>query len=321
MLRTNILPLVAAWCLALPHSQQGAPSPPPVVDPNQRLEIRFASKKDVQPLKLETKGGKLVIAMTVNGRAARAVIDSGSQRSLIDKAFAQSLSLQPSGSLDLISISGIPTKSPIFAGVRADIPNQITSTAPVVGADLSGLARATGEPIRFVLGSDFLNNASYAIDLKNGVFVIRPPGALRTSGAGVKVIPLLDGQFVSACFAKACVKLKPDSGVVDPILIEPHAWGNIASTVTAARTSNVTGADGRAVRTVSGDAAQITIGEETFAATVKKLPKDGVSHGADGLLGLSFFKDSAALFDARAGTITLSRQGLALGKGLSSEPR
>jgi hypothetical protein len=118
---------------------------------------------------LRAQGQEPPAPQTVTG-----LIDTGASITTITDAVAQSLGLQPTGSLNLVGVGGVPEQRPIYAasltlpeyGVRSD-PLEVASVPIEFG----------GGQFQILIGRDLLERAKLEYVGYEGVFDVDPAGA------------------------------------------------------------------------------------------------------------------------------------------------
>ena len=152
-----------------------------------------------------------VVEATVNGRPVRALVDSGAQASVVDRAFASSLGALSSMAVPMLAfgVSGRPQ-----AGRAAVVDVRLGGLAlprlHVAALDLAPLAPlgdASDAPAALVIGQDVLRTVLLELDWPGGRLAFRPLGAIppgampvaaRRDGDELVVDVTVDGHAVSA---------------------------------------------------------------------------------------------------------------------------
>lgn len=160
----------------------------------------------------QTKSGLLIIDISVNGAPEKALIDTGATFFVVsDSLVSQS---------DIIA-DGYPvktdTRSVLAKLARLRLlnmgPVEITNT-PAVVADLSNVARSSGENIKFVLGSNVLKTFAIEIDRAGGRMRFLLPSQIAQSGKriGSSLVDVDDARPVTEI--SVCGQ-KPESALID----------------------------------------------------------------------------------------------------------
>jgi len=123
------------------------------------LEPRFADGRQTPWLPLAPGAGLIEIAVTVNGRPIRAVVDSGAQFSAIDRGLAETLALPRTVAAPILAygVSGAPS---LTHTVRLDLAMTGLAVPGLRAAalDLAAISAATGRDFQFLVGRDVLRH-------------------------------------------------------------------------------------------------------------------------------------------------------------------
>ena len=125
-----------------------------------------------------TEAGLPVITVTFTDALVPFVIDSGSNRCLIDSAIADMLQLPPicPRSSSEVAIQGKTVELVHVHDVSFTIKNQVFIVQTLMIAELSG---GPSDGIHGILGMDFLKSAHAVIDIAGERLLIRKPNSLR----------------------------------------------------------------------------------------------------------------------------------------------
>lgn len=131
------------------------------------FSLIFSFTSCAQEYKLEKHSNHMFLSLTLNGKPALFIIDSGSTWSLIDinKAKDYNFGYMPFGDQKYSGIGGVEQIQMLFN-------DTISETAQnFYGINLSGMAQYIkaqfGIEIVGILGADFLTNNSVVLDFKN----------------------------------------------------------------------------------------------------------------------------------------------------------
>lgn len=222
----RVLPLaVLALALALPASaRQPKTSAPTALSPAPTLtadtETRWV------PFEL-TPGNQIAFRMTVNGRAATAVLDTGVNFTLAASAFAGSIGLKPTASGQAAAAIG-GTLPIAWAPVETIDFGGLSRHGGRIGvADLTALATGTTQQVDVVVGADLLAAHALDIDFDNRRFRLLPSGRLPFRGTSVAVMtaPRTGTFLVDATVGSARVRpLLIDTGDGSTLTLAREAW-------------------------------------------------------------------------------------------------
>lgn len=192
-------------------------SPKPVLSANS--EERWV------PFEL-TPGNQIAFAMTVNGRSATAVLDTGVNFTLASKDFAAALGLRPTALAQATAIGGaLPIA---WASIETIGVGGLSRTGGRIGVtDLAALATGTPKPVEMVVGADLLAAHALDIDFDNRRFRLLPSGRLPFRGTAVPLgIAAASGTFVVTATVGAA-SLRPlllDTGDGSALTVSQEAW-------------------------------------------------------------------------------------------------
>ncbi len=173
-----------------------------------------------------TPGNQLAFSMTVNGRPAQAVLDTGVNFTIASTAFAASLGLKPTATGQATAIGGAlaiswaPVESIGFGGL-----NRAGGRMGV--ADLTALATGTAKPIEMVVGADLLAQHALDIDFDGRRFRMLPSGRMPFRGTTVRLsVQPQSGVFLTDLQVGAAL-LKPmmlDTGDGSFVTLSRESW-------------------------------------------------------------------------------------------------
>lgn len=166
---------------------------------------------------------RIYLPVVVNGQDVEALLDSGAETTVIDRAFAGRLGLRPEGTVSAEGTGGETTVG-VAGGVSVRLGDATLSGITAAIMDLSGLASRLGRPLPVILGKELLNEAVVDIDFAARRLEVHAPdryappaNALETpalSVGGVRTVPVsLEGRSpVQATF---------DLGNGSPLIVYP----------------------------------------------------------------------------------------------------
>ncbi|WP_294287892.1 aspartyl protease family protein [uncultured Sphingomonas sp.] len=220
------LPLVVlAIALALPApARQPKPAAPVALSPAPTLTAD--SETRWVPFDL-TPGNQIAFRMTINGRGATAVLDTGVNFTLAASAFAGSIGLKATASGQAaaaiggaLPIAWAPVESVDFGGLSRH-------GGRIGVADLSALATGTTQPVDVVVGADLLATHALDIDFDNRRFRLLASGRMPFRGTSVALstAPQTGTFQVDATIGSA--RLRPlllDTGDGSTLTVSREAW-------------------------------------------------------------------------------------------------
>lgn len=172
--------------------------------------------------------GKVFIDVTVNGRPASAMVDSGAAYSGVDTRFAEAMGLAPKGrKIALRHVQG--SSSGRWAqGVKLGVGSAVVER-PMLVTDFSLLTASVLHPIVVLLGADFLAMYVAEFDFDAGFLTLHsreafvaatasvlapltPPRGLSGGGTPMTVAVTVEGVIVQALV---------DTGSQSPLIVSP----------------------------------------------------------------------------------------------------
>jgi hypothetical protein len=259
-----------------------------------------------QPVPFTIFRGKMLFAMTVQGRPATAILDSGADFSVVDNGFATAAGLSPiaSGQIDAtigkVSVGKVP-------GIDIEVPGQFTAQIPVLSTDLSKVSQLFGRKIDFILGGDFLRKLAVAIDFGAQRFRF---GRTGLQPAGLQAIPVELARYAPVIQVQAGtqqLKLLLDLGAGGGLDLSPDAWTRIKPDgvrMTDGAAAAANGAVGIFPRARIAHVAIAGVDERDVEVNVQPVPEH-VSDKADGLIGLAILSRYDVVLDIPAGKLWL----------------
>ena len=171
--------LAAAPALLLPGCARGAEPLPPGAT---RLDVR---------------GDRVFMAVTINGRPTTAVLDSAAEATVLDRSFAAALGLRGGEAATARGTGTATVDAQLVPGVTIDVAGLRLTPATVAVIALADLSRRLGERIDVILGRDLFDAARLALDLDRGTLTVVardvvPPGhrVPLTPRRGVEAVPV-----------------------------------------------------------------------------------------------------------------------------------
>jgi predicted aspartyl protease len=126
------------------------------------LQARAAA---VYPLKA-TKGGRLLLATQVNGRAVNALFDSAAEGTFLDRGVAERIGLAGAGAATVKGSGEKNFKTPLAKGVTLSALGLTLRDQTVAITDLSDVGkRLLGHPLEMILGREIFDAARLRIDV------------------------------------------------------------------------------------------------------------------------------------------------------------
>ena len=306
-MRRWLLPLLAL--LPAPLGAAMAPAmPAPLPD---RMVLAPDAEAQWVPFEL-TPGNQIRFRMTVDGRAATAILDTGFSQSVISRRWANAARACASP----MAASGIGIGGSVAMGAvngRTLVIGGLTKTGGRLGVlDLPVSATGSDAAIDAVIGSDMLRHYALDIDFAARRFRLLPSGRLPFAGQSAPlslsgrdqlyISELRDRRHAAAPDDRRYRRRRDDRGV----------GGGVASARRAARpatTTTVSYSVAGAVQSGLAVLPEIAVGDATLRQAETLIePGGGFSSrmGASGRIGIGFLQRFRVLLDPRAGRMVMA---------------
>jgi predicted aspartyl protease len=302
--------------VALAALVQAAPAAPPAAPPTlaapaaatetARAKVKFPPAADRRPIPFDAIRKLVVFKAKVAGREVWALLDNGSDRSLIDLEFARAAGLDVVGGRTGVArtATGGALETRVVRDVPISLDHQFETTVPIAGTDLAFITKSMGRKIDFVLGADFLKQFAVVIDHGKGVVQFGPGGAIRP-GDGFIAIPITAprGQL-DVTIGGERFRVRLDTGSDGFLSVTPDAWA--LSKAKALRRGSVTnmGADGSKQHHDIVLAPEVQIG----SLVRRNMPvalRPSNREGEDGRIGMGALSGFLIILDLKAGKLWL----------------
>lgn len=256
-------------------------------------------------------GPQLVaVAATAGGGALGALVDSGAQTSVIDRAAAARLGVAAGAPLPLLAY-GVTGAPQIGRAAVADVALGALSLPRLHLAvlDLSPIVQATDGRVELVIGQDVLRRVAVDIDFPQARLALRPVGA-RPAGTALSALSArLQGRELVA-------RVQVEGHGVEAV-VDTGSSSALALSERAARTAGLLDA-GRPARTETGvtfggaGADRLVTADSLILpgrrplrdVTVQVFPTPaGLGHVPDALLGVGAFLRDRVLLDLSRGEL------------------
>ena len=248
----------------------------------------------------------------IAGREVTALIDSGAQYSVIDRALVEALGLTTFFDMPLVAY-GVGGQPQVGRGVTLDVAVGSLSVGALRAAilDLGPLAAESGLGAPLVLGQDILGEAVLELDMKRrrarltdpGDHVVSPalrPVAVQRSGTALTAEVTVEGAVIRAVI---------DTGFSSLIALgqdAAEAAGLLDGRSETVGSSIVLGGVAKA-RVI--EAKTVTFGDDLWRSVGVPVFADGpLPHAPDALLGVAAFADRDVALDLGRGRLHVSPQ-------------
>lgn len=295
-----LLPLLvaAAAPLALPAAQ-------PV---GSATLARYAETRWV-PFAL-TPGNQLRFTMTVDGRPATAILDTGVSYSVLSRRFAErsALKVRPGGNATaiggVVDIGWTPTATIAMGGLTRRGGGLTVATLPAI-------ATGSADAVDLLVGRDLTGGFALDIDYAGRRFRLLPSGRLPFRGFTAPLSISRDRLVYVSEVTLGAARLRPmvvDTGDGSSVTVTAGGWANARLPGTRTTTAISFGLAGAVISTI-GIVPTLRLGELTARnVEIRVEPAGGFSDSieAAGRIGSGFLQNYRVLLDPTAGRMILS---------------
>ena len=248
----------------------------------------------------------------IAGREVTALIDSGAQYSVIDRALVEALGLTTFFDMPMVAY-GVGGQPQVGRGVTLDLTAGSLSVGGLRAAilDLGPLAEAAGLGAPLVLGQDILGEAVLEMDLKRRRARLVDPAGYEVSPALRSVPVKRSGTALTTevTVEGAVIRAVVDTGFSSLLALgqsAAEAAGLLDGRPETAGSSIVLG--GMAPARVI-EAKTVTFGDDLWRSVGVPVFADGpLPHAPDALLGVAAFADRQVALDLGRGRLHVSPQ-------------
>lgn len=221
---------------------------------------------------------RLFIPVTIQGQTVDAMLDSGAEVTVVDRAFAEKIGLVGQGGVTAIGTGGSETVS-IAPGFDVRLGGAELKGVTVAVMDLSPITQALGRPVPVLLGKEMMNQAITDIDFAaRRIRLVAPdafappPGTIElplTPVNGLRALPVVieDGPTVMAMF---------DLGNGTPIALFPGYAAEARLTEGRRVSAVMAGGVGGAAPAVLFNLNSLSIGGHVFESVPATVRGEGV---------------------------------------------
>lgn len=234
---------------------------------------------------IQEQAGKLFVTVNVNGVVVDAMVDSGSQFSLLDKGFAKAVGVATEGRFSGSGFGG-RVSGAWSKGVSLSLGGAAVAGSRPAVVDLAPLSRTHGRPIQAVLGREIFDRYVVDIDFEQHSLALFPREGFRPP-MGTRAVSLFPAK--SGMTMEVSVEGGPplsvliDLGSDVPLILSPGPAAHRLLDGRAASTAWLGGFGSGGAGQVA-TARQVFVGGETVAAVPVIVAPHGLS--GDGNLGL-----------------------------------
>lgn len=295
MLRTHIIFLGLAALAAC----SSTPAPKP--------ELESAAPEVASPYALRVSGNRIFLPASVNGVKTEALLDSGAELTLVDRAFAGEAGLIAFGEAEARG-TGEGTESVQFAeGVTLAAAGKTMEGQVVAILDLSEIsARVVSGAVTVILGRELFDAGVWRLDIEGGTLEAVGPEELPANGAlaltdahGIKQVDILLNGFA--------VKADFDLGNGNEVLLS-RSFAEQAGLLDPANILGVKegGGVGSAVERTIVRVDRLEIGGHVLTGLTAAVSPN--SDGADANIGVSVLRQFGLIIDFPGNRVWLEAQ-------------
>lgn len=275
---------------------------------DSRQDARITDPALATAIPVKRLGTLLSVDVTVNGRHAGFLIDTGAAATVLSSRFAETLGLPARG---LVEARGAGGSEPArFVDVdRLTLPGVEVTNQTLVMLPLDGLRAAFTVPIDGILGYDFLSRFAVEVDYPGERLALFAPGTYEPP-PGASLVPLRIEANVpridAALDELPAASFLLDLGNASPLVLHTAFAAEHGYADRATPGSPLTGIGGvAAMSTVTVD--RLVLGSETFRdvdASIARSARGVLSLDESvGNLGSGLFANSIVAFDYGAGAL------------------
>ena len=133
-------------------------------------------------------GNRIYFPAKVNGHAMIVLLDSGAESSVIDRAYAATLGMNPKGGITGAGAGGYEAVG-VIDNVTVEVGDLRLGPLTIGALNLAPVGKRIGHPLPFVLGDELFNELAVDIDFAHRRLAFRDPAHLEKP-AGAVEIPL-----------------------------------------------------------------------------------------------------------------------------------
>ena len=277
-----------------------------LAESNQRegvnLQLQFLQRTgSISSAVYDDSMGVITFQVLIDGQEVWAVLDTGSQVTLVDVNFAKEKGVSVEALTG--SVRGLAGEMPRskITGIDLEVPGQFAvREARLNGTDLSGLSRALDKRIVIIIGRDILNVLSLYIDTTARRVVFLPSKAMKFQDTQIVRLPM-SGGLLTGRINGVDATMAIDLGASGALNIRRGVWNRYKPSNAVIGEVDSTDLGGASYRSIFMQGVTIDIGpiRSQFAAKqVRDLDTD-----FDAYIGYRYFRGRRILFDYAADEI------------------
>lgn len=257
-----------------------------------------------------TPGNQLRFTMTVDGRPATAILDTGVSYSVLSRRFAErsALKVRPGGNATaiggVVDIGWTPTATIAMGGLTRRGGGLTVATLPAI-------ATGSADAVDLLVGRDLTGGFALDIDYAGRRFRLLPSGRLPFRGFTAPLSISRDRLVYVSEVTLGAARLRPmvvDTGDGSSVTVTAGGWANARLPGIRTTTAISFGLAGAVISTI-GIVPTLRLGELTARnVEIRVEPAGGFSDSieAAGRIGSGFLQNYRVLLDPTAGRMILS---------------
>lgn len=286
-----------------------APLALPVAQPVGSATLARDAETRWVPFEL-TPGNQLRFTMTVDGRPATAILDTGVSYSVLSRRFAEraALKVRPGGNATaiggVVDIGWTPTATIAMGGLTQRGGGLTVATLPAI-------ATGSADAVDLLVGRDLTGGFALDIDYAGRRFRLLPSGRLPFRGFTAPLSISRDRLVYVSEITLGAARLRPmvvDTGDGSSVTVTAGGWANARLPGIRTTTAISFGLAGAVTSTI-GIVPTLRLGELTARnVEIRVEPAGGFSDSieAAGRIGSGFLQNYRVLLDPTAGRMILS---------------
>lgn len=286
-----------------------APLALPVAQPVGSATLARDAETRWVPFEL-TPGNQLRFTMTVDGRPATAILDTGVSYSVLSRRFAEraALKVRPGGNATaiggVVDIGWTPTATIAMGGLTRRGGGLTVATLPAI-------ATGSADAVDLLVGRDLTGGFALDIDYAGRRFRLLPSGRLPFRGFAAPLSISRDRLVYVSEITLGAARLRPmvvDTGDGSSVTVTAGGWANARLPGIRTTTAVSFGLAGAVTSTI-GIVPTLRLGELTARnVEIRVEPAGGFSDSieAAGRIGSGFLQNYRVLLDPTAGRMILS---------------
>jgi predicted aspartyl protease len=251
----------------------------------------------------------LSVAVRVNGIPARFLLDTGADRSVLDKEFAQRLGLH-SGQIMDVQRAFLTETDEVIHVRDLNLGSVSSENLEMITSDLAASTRAVGFRVDGVIGVDVLRRFSVKLRLSSGEVTFQQKAGHANRSLLVRLHNVGGRYFVPLRIQDVPLELLLDTGTNLSVL-SPNAWTRLSSKWTPTSIIEGIRSAGGSVETKLFCAPEVTLkgkGYRNIPMRISPATSEGffADPAFQGLLGSEFLERFVILLDLSNDTMELS---------------